>query len=366
MESSQCVRWGIVGTGQAAVDFAHDLKLLPDARLAAVCSRSAAKAAEFAQQFDAESGYHDIQQFVADDDIDVVYVATPNHQHKSVCITCLQADKAVLCEKPFALDSLEARQIVDVAQARGVFCMEGMWMRFIPATLRVKQLIESGVIGDVQMINIDFGVATHYDPDSRHFDLGQGGGALLDRAVYGLSLISFLMGSPDDVVALSNIGETGVDEQSALVCRYNRGCLATVSASLTTNTPNEAVILGSKGHLKLHNPFFRSHRISQASSHEPAESPDAGGFVTNIKKRLRSNHVAQILHAKLGSFDVNSKVLAEPFRGNGLNYEAAEVMRCIRAGETESGLMPLAESIEILQTLDNVRDTIGLEFPGAS
>lgn len=317
------VNWGIVGCGWAAGDFAEGLRSVPDARLAAVCARRSAAA--FAERFGVPHHYDSVSGLVGDGDVDVVYVATPNSLHAEQCLAALEAGKPVLCEKPFAMSAAEARRVVDAARARSLFCMEAMWMRFVPGTRRACELIQQGAIGEVRTISASFGHQPPYDPDSRYFNPSLGGGALLDVGVYGLSLAVMLLGSPLRVSSDAVITPSGVDAQSVAVLTYGNGATAVVSASLSSHLPAEAVISGSEGELRLA-PLYRPERLTLSRAGEPAPG----------------EHV--------------------PFEGNGFNYEAVETMRCLGAGLGESPLMSLDDTLATMETLDTARS----QWPPAS
>ena len=192
------VRWGIIGAGRVAGDFAEGLRSLPDARLAGVASRPVATAQSFQRRYQPEKVYASYDELVRDDGIDIVYVATPHHRHAADAPLCIEHGRAVLCEKPFTLDAREAEQVVAAARARGVFCMEAMWTRSLPLVRRLRAMVADGAIGDVLMVTADFSIPAPYDPHNRFFDKEQGGGVLSTRR-YDISFASMLIGAPDDV-----------------------------------------------------------------------------------------------------------------------------------------------------------------------
>jgi predicted dehydrogenase len=321
------VRWGILGTGSIARQFTEGLNALPEAEMLAVGSRSETSASEFADEREIPRRYASYDALAADPDVEIVYIATPHPFHAGNAELCLGAGKAVLCEKPFTVNAAEAERVVGIARDRGLFLMEGMWTRFFPLMERVRRLISEGAIGEVRMLDVDFGFRTELDPASRLFDPALGGGALLDVGVYCVSLASMVLGRPYGSVGLSHLGETGVDEQASVVLEHEGGRLANLSIGIRTATPQEATIMGTDGYLRVHSPWWRPTSMTISRPGEASETVEA------------------------------------PVSGNGFNYEAAEVMRCLENGETESDIMPLDETLSVMRTMDGIRAAWGLRYP---
>lgn len=350
------IRFGIIGAGRVARDFADGLVGVPDAVLSVVWSRSSRTADEFRARFPQARAVMDIDDLATADDVDVVYVATPHHRHAPDSLVALRNGKPVLCEKPFATSASESLTIVEEARRRGLFCMEAMWMRCIPGILRAKELVDQGAIGEPRMLLADFGVATPYEPASRFFDPAQGGGALLDRGVYAVSLAHLLLGVPDSVVGLSTAAPTGVDEQIGAVLGFPNGQLALVSAALGTTTPNAAVITGTEGRLHLEAPFYCPSRLtvvptSTSLASEGDESTRQERATAMLKRSRLGLEVVRLGKTLLRPRQVERW----PIVGNGYGYEATEVVRCLRAGLTESPLMTLDESLAVMATIDRLR-----------
>jgi len=321
-------RWGILGTGNIASQFARGLAALDDAELVAVGSRTADSAEAFGERFSAPRRHSSYAALASDPDVDAIYVATPHPLHHNNTIMCLESGKAVLCEKPFAINATEAQSMIATARARGVFLMEAMWTRFLPHIVRLRELLAAGTIGEVRMLQVDFGFRTSFNPQGRLFDPALGGGALLDVGIYPVSLASMILGTPQRVTGMAHLGETGVDEQSAMIFGYAGGQLALLSQAIRTNSPHEALLLGTVGKIRVHSSWWKSTTITLSVDGRPDELIDL------------------------------------PEVGNGYNYEAAEVGRCLRAGRTESNVMPLDETLAIMRTLDEVRAQWGLRYPG--
>lgn len=354
---SNVIRWGILGTGTVATQFIEGLQSVPNAQLWAIGSRTIEKAQKFANIFRAPKAYGSYEELVKDPDIDVVYIATPQTRHKDDSILCLKAGKAVLCEKPFTVTSQEAREVMAVAQEKQVFCMEAMWMRFMPLIQEVRRLIQSGDIGDVKLLTADFGYPTEFDPKNRFFNPELGGGSLLDRGVYPLSLAFLLLGKPSQVSGSPCIGETGVDNQSAMILHYDNGAMAVLHSTLQSFSSNQALIIGTRGKIAIKEPFYKPENITVThfsdepvvvTSHKPSLDM---GWKRSIINKLKQN---QLLKALAKSQKEKSKTIRRGLSGNGYNYEAAEVVKCLQAGKLESDLMPLSETIEIMETMESL------------
>jgi predicted dehydrogenase len=323
----EIIRWGILGTGNIATSFATGVATMPDAELAAVGSRSKASADAFGDRFDIPRRYPTYAGLANDPDIDVVYIATPHTLHLENTLLCLDAGKAVLCEKPFAINTAQARQAIARAKERKLFLMEAMWMRFFPLIVELRRLLAEKAIGDVRMVSADFGFRTTFDPGRRLFDPSLGGGALLDVGVYPVSLAHMILGQPTQVTGLAALGETGVDEQAAFVLGYDGGEMAVLHTAIRTTTPQEAIIMGTEGWIRIHSPWWMPQ-------------------VMTIQKPKGEPTTVEV-----------------PFEANGYNYEAAEVHRCLREGKIESDVMPWDETLAVMETMDSLRAQWGLRYP---
>jgi predicted dehydrogenase len=256
------IRWGILGTGQIAHAFATALRDVPDAVLAAVGSRHEGTAQAFAEEFGAHRHYGNYRALAADEQIDVIYVATPHTLHTENTLMCLQAGKPVLCEKPFAINQRQARKVITLARQKKIFLMEAMWTRFLPAIQQAKFLLLQGEIGIPRQLQADFGFAADVGPEHRLYSKELGGGALLDVGIYPLSLAAYFMGEIGDVRAQASLGDTGVDEQTAFTLLHRDGGLSSCLCSINAKSPITLTISGSAGHLHLHAPFFKSQALT--------------------------------------------------------------------------------------------------------
>lgn len=350
------INWGILGTGYAASQFAQGLSTLTDAKLLAIGSRNIETAEKFSRQFNVPRKYASYEDLVMDKDISIVYIATPNVVHKENCLLCLEAGKPVLCEKPFTMNAKEALDVIQLARHKGLFCMEAMWMRFIPIIQKIPDILGEGVIGEVKMFTADFGIRVKFDENDRCFNPDLGGGALLDMGIYPISLAFYLFGSPSHIVSQCSFGN--VDEQSMVIFRYPNEQLAVLSSSLLTNMPSEVVIMGTKGVMRIHAPIYRPSKLS--ISHFSDKTPDPSNTKQGWKSSIKQlSLVRNVYENYLSPFLNQPSKQNFSYKGNGYNYEAAEVMKCLRNGECESKIMPLDETLNILETLDTIRNQWG-------
>jgi predicted dehydrogenase len=319
-------RWGILGAGGIAAKFAADLTLSPTSQLAAVAARDADRATAFAAAHGAARSYGSYQALVADPEVDVVYIATTHAQHHEHALLALRAGKPVLVEKAFTLNAREAREVVAQARTQQVFCMEGMWMRMHPLIRQAQQIVHSGQLGELVSLRADLSRVFPYSPTHRLYDLSVGGGALLDLGVYPINFAWLMFGRPDVIVATGSLAPTGSDATVALQWGYADGRVAQVHCSAVAGSPAGGLVCGTRGWLEA------GPRV-----HHP--------------ERL-------VLHTDDGDTVIES----EPPVGNGFGHEIAEVERCIAAGFGESPLFPLAESVAILESVDEARRQLGVRY----
>ena len=322
------IRWGILGTGSIAKKFAEGLQILPEADLVAVGSRAADTAESLANIFGIPHQHSSYDELANDPNVDVVYIATPHPFHMENTILCLKAGKAVLCEKPFAINADQAQQMVNVAGTEKLFLMEAMWTRFLPIIVKVREWLANELIGRVRMVTADFGFSADWNPKHRLFNPELGGGALLDVGVYCVSMSSMVFGRPPaKITGMAHMGQTGVDEQSAMILGYGDGQLAALSCAVRMKTPQQALIVGTKGMIRIHSPFWCA-------------------TTATISIEGKENETIKM-----------------PFESNGFEYEAREVMKCLRTGKLESDIMPLNETLSIMKTMDEIRAQWGLKYP---
>ncbi|CAM3803405.1 Gfo/Idh/MocA family protein [Nocardioides zeicaulis] len=322
------VRWGIAATGRMAAAFASDLALVPEAELAFVGSRDADRAAEFAGRFGAAGSgtYRDL----LDAGVDVLYVATPHPQHHALALAAIERGTPLLVEKAFTATLAGAHEVVEAARAAEVFCMEAMWTRFQPALVAARELVASGAIGDPVLVQADFGAHRDFDPSSRLFDLALGGGSVLDLGVYPISLAQHFLGRPDRVVATGTTYPNGADASAAIHLAHDDGRAAALACSLSAATPGAAVVVGTEGSLELRPPF---------------------------------HHPEQLV---LRRGDAGPEVHEHPATGRGYTHQADEVHRCLEAGLTESPVMPLEDTLDVMWVLEECLRQLGVPMAEAA
>lgn len=322
------VRWGILGTGVIARKFAEGLRDADGAVLAAVGSRTQATADAFGDAYGVPNRHASYEALAADPEVDIVYVSTPHPMHKANSLLCIAGGKHVLCEKPFTINAADAEEVLAAGNRAGVFVMEAMWTRFLPATRQVMAWIAEGAIGEVRMVEASFGFRADPDETSRLLDPALGGGALLDVGVYPISYAQMLFGgAPDTILGAAHLGSTGVDEQSAYVLRFPNGGLATLSSAVRTTTPHHAHVIGTGGWIHVHDPFWCAQRVTLQ----------------------RGDHAL---------------TLDLPYKGNGYTHEAEAAMQCVRAGKREHEYMSHADTLRVMETMDALRAQWAMRYPG--
>jgi len=357
---SDSFRWGLLGAGDVARNFGRSVALLPGHAVTAVTSRSAARAKAAATDLGSIRNLADYAALAADPDIDAIYVATPAALHREHVALALMAGKPVLCEKPFTVTASQARELATLAERSGTFCMEAMWMRFIPAIRALKDRIAAGEIGEVRMLQAELGFSVPYNPENRYYNLEKGGGALLDLGIYPLSLAYYLLGQPEAGQMLTGNAPNGVDARATITLRFPSGALASLTCGFDQRLRNRALVTGATGSFELDAPLYAPESIAMTRSPQPAPgglAADQGGLLGRLSRtspmliRLRRRY-APVLRQLVRR---ERSTLSYPFPGFGYQFEAAEVACCVRAGLRESPVMPLAESVEIMECLERLR-----------
>lgn len=320
--------WALVGTGNIVRKFLIGLRAAQGVGKIGVVSRQRERAVSFALEHGLDQGYADLEEALSDPSIHILYIGTPHPTHKDYALRALRAGKAVLCEKPVCMNRFEMQEIRDTAYATHTFFMEAMWTRFMPAVRMAQEWMRQGQLGAVHLVQANFGFSAPFDPKSRVFDPHLGGGALLDAGIYPLSLAFLVYGGmpPEQVHTLMHLGPTQVDEQVCGELSFGAQRMAQISASIRMNTESHAWIYGEKGHICLPNFVFGRSAI------------------LNLEGKPAQTYSPDII-------------------GNGYNYEAEEVMRCVREGRISSGMMSMEESLAILTTMDQLREQGGLRYP---
>lgn len=325
MTTTKTFKWGIIGPGKIAGKFATDLALVPGAELYAVASRDIEKARNFSAEYNFEKSYGSYEELAMDTEVDIIYVATPHVFHHEHTLLCLKNKKAVLCEKPFAINSRQVEEMILAAKENKVFLMEAMWTYFLPHYQYLLDLVKTKKFGTIKSLEADFGFAAPYLPEKRLYNKVLGGGSLLDIGIYPLFAALSLMGVPSAIKAQAKMSDTGVDESCDINLTYDNGAVACLSSAINLKTPTTAIINFEHTIITLQNRF-----------HEPTSILiDRGGNKEEI------------------TFDVSSI---------GYNYEAIHVQQMLTEGRTESTIMTFQKSRELIALLDSVREEIGLIY----
>lgn len=322
------IGWGILGTGGIARQFTNDL-LLNGMDVRAVGSRTPGSARLFASHFALPNWHASYEELAADPAIDVIYIATPHTFHAENALLALRHGKHVLIEKPFTINAVQARAVVEEADKLDLLVLEALWTRFLPHMVRVRQIIAQGKIGEVRTVIADHGQVLSTDPAHRLNNPALGGGALLDLGIYPVSLAVDILGLPSEIHAIARPTATRVDAQTSMLFNYDNGAQALLQACLDARGPMRASIIGSEGRIEISGVWY-----------EPAP---------------------------LDVFDRANKLVEhweQPIVGRGMHYEALEVENCIRQGVTASSLLPPAQSVAIMEILDAIREQIGVRYPG--
>ena len=320
------LRWGILSTGTIAVKFANTLTQMKDeAILAAVASRTIEKAETFAKAHSIPKAYGSYEELLRDPDVDVVYIATPNHLHYENIRECILHHKHVLCEKPMTTDARQAEELFTLAGKEGVFLMEGMWISHLPLLKKLKELLASELIGEVKHLRADYGFVSKGARRTRKFESSLGGGALLDVGVYNLAFAHMVLGDPLSFQSKVTFSEFGTDDFSAILLEYPDGKTAAITTAIGIAMPTEGVIYGEKGRI-----FFPNYQHAQSLTVEIyGEAP----------------YTIDML-----------------FEHTGFEYQIRETDRCVAAGLLTSPYQTAEDTLAVLRTMDAVRESWGMRF----
>jgi predicted dehydrogenase len=341
---TETIRWGILATGKIAHAFARDLALLPDAELTAVGARRPESAAAFVADLAPEltgqerppTAHGSYAALVDDPGVDVVYVASPHGLHHEHVRLALEAGKPVLCEKALTLNTAQAEDLVALAREKQLFLMEAMWMACHPLVRDLARRVRASEFGAPRQLVADLGWVVDRPETDRLLAPELGGGALLDMGVYPLTLADLLLGEPDALDGVAALSPAGVDLNLVMAARYPSGAVAALTATMTAHSPRTAWLATDRGRLDIPAPFHHPELVRWVE-YDAA----AGAFREPVQLDP-----------------------PEPLVGTGLGNEAAEVMRCLRAGELESPLVPHAQTLRIMRQMDALREQIGVTYPG--
>lgn len=323
---SEKFSWGICGPGGIARAFAQDLTLMQGHTIGAVGSRSLENAQKFATTFGG-TAYGSYEELVADPTIDAIYVATPHPAHHDNVILALNAGKPVLCEKPFSVNAVQAQSMIDAAARNGVALMEAMWARFLPHYAKVREIVESGVLGPILSIHADHGQRLADQGIARLIEPALAGGALLDLGIYPVSFAHMILGTPAQITSTAVMTDQGVDAQTSMIFTYQDGAQAVLTTTMIEQTPCRAVVAGLNGWLEIDRTFY---------------NPAAMRVVLN---------------------DGTTTEYPNTYKGHGLREQAEVFKQLVRSGKLESEILTWQATVEIMTTLDTVREQIGLKYP---
>jgi predicted dehydrogenase len=321
-------KWGILTAGKMSAKFVKALKLLDNVELCAVASRDREKAEKFAAEFGFRKSYSSYEDLAKDPEVDIIYIASPHSHHFEHAMLCLKYKKAVLCEKAFSLNSREAEIIIEEAHRQGVFLMEALWPPFQPMYRKTKEILDSGEMGKILHIDARFGFQPPYDPSDRKFNIALGGGSLLDIGLYPVNDVLYFMGVPDEVTAKALFAGSGAEHTINILFGFSNDMTAAVYSSFRTMAGIGCTIYCENGNLA----FSRARDMSQ-----------------------------RLLVSKNGMDPREESLIPE---GMGYHFEAAEVMKCLDEGKTESEIVPHSYTLNLMRILDRVRKSAGITFPG--
>jgi predicted dehydrogenase len=319
-------RWGIIGPGRIAHQFAEGLSVIDNALLHAVGSRNQRRARNFADQYGAPQAYDSYEALVKDPEVDAIYIATPHRFHYDNALLCLDAGKPVLCEKPLTVNAVEAKALIEIAQNKNLFLMEALWTRHLPIYQQVREWLDGDKIGEVRLLTSTFGFKALQDPQDRLLNHELAGGALLDIGVYNIAISQWVLRrNPLSFTAWSHLGETNVDELTAVNLVYDDDVVSQFTCTFRAQTTNDFWIFGAEGHIRIHSPFWDAKAATLVT---------AGRELT----------------------------VTAPYRSTGFEYETEEAMYCIRRGKIESPVMSHADTLANMELMDGIRAAVGLSY----
>jgi len=319
--------WGLMGPGLIAQKFADDLKVIEDANLYAVASRSIKRAREFAVRNHVRTAYDSYESLVNDPQVDAVYIASSHNFHFESVMMCLQAGKPVLCEKPLTVNAAETRLLVEIARNNRVFLMEALWTRYLPVFEKIRHWLDQKMIGDIHLLSSTFGIAIPLGKDQRWLNPELAGGTLLDMGIYPIATSQWVLDQmPVSVSAQALVGTTGVDELTAVILKYPNGIISQFSSNFLCNGVNDFFIYGTRGFIRIHADYWAA---TQATL----------------------------------SIEGQELIVTRPLRSGGFEYQTEEAMRCIRGGLLESPGITHAQTLENMELMDKIRAEIGVKYP---
>jgi len=324
----QSLKWGIIGPGNIAHDFARDLGLVrPAQQITAVLGHHRASTEAFCKSFNVAGGYTHLDQFIEHADVDIVYIATPHPMHYKEALACLEKKIHVLCEKPMTLNTGQCAQLIAASGQNRAFLMEAMWIRFLPPIRKVLSLIKEDAIGQLVSVKAAMGYKAPKDDDNRYFNPALGGGSLLDLGIYPVFLAQLLLGKPAGIHAAGRLTGKGIDETCAVLCHYTDGQYALLDSSLVTQTDQPAIIAGEKGVIKILNPWFE-----------------------------------KTIGIELQLYGKEKQFFPCEWEGHGLQFEIEEAVACVHNNKIESELFSHSFSLQLSETLEKIREQINVTY----
>jgi len=324
------IRWGILGCGKIARKFASDLKLVKDAVLVAAGARSMESVKMFAAEFPVQYTHDSYEALAENSEVDVIYIATPHSEHYKNTLLCLQHNKAVLCEKAFAVNKAQVQEMIETAQRKKLFLMEAMWTKFLPHYKKVKALINENRLGEIKSVLINFGFKAVAPVAPRLFEPALAGGSLLDIGIYNVFMATSILGMPEKIEASITPAYSGVDEQCAILLKYSNGAMAQLFSSFATNMATEADICGTEGRMRLLSRFY-----------EPSTT------IEYYPGKIDSKQIIPFMKEE----------------GWGYRYEIEHVCHCLQKGFIQSDVMTHDDSLQLISILDEVRRISGIKYP---
>ena len=325
---SKTYNWAILGCGKIARKFASDLKLLPNARLYAAASRSLENAQAFATEMGFEKAYGSYEEMVSDPQVDVVYIASPHSHHCEHTLLCLNHQKAVLCEKAFAMNSRQVKSMIEAAKRNNTFLMEAFWTRFQPSFQKAMEIIRSGELGALKMVRSDFAFNAEYNPEKRLYNVDLGGGSLLDIGIYPIFMSLMSLGKPAQIKTMASFCPTGAEETILMSFNYPQGETASLVSSFASYSSTQTEFNFENGFIRLNRRFFTPTTITYWKNWEEEKT-----------------------------------ITFEKGEGSGYELEAAHVMECLDARKIESDRMTWSISSDLMEIMDRVRKDAGIVFP---
>ena len=320
---SKKIKWGIIGLGKIAQKFVNDLKLIDNVELEAVASRDLTKAEAFAKTYDAKKFYGSYDALLQDKFVDIVYIATPHNSHAQIAVLALENKKAVLCEKPFAINKQQVFNMIEASKKHNMFLMEALWTRFLPAIKKIKNTVETGEIGEIKYLNADFSFKAN-PSIQRIYDKELGGGSILDIGIYPIFLAYLILGMPAKIIAKAHFYESGADSQVSIIFDY-KNAQAVLFSSFNSNSKREAKISGTLGEIMIDSPWNETSSFSVFKDNKEEE-------------------------------------ISIPIFGKGFTHQISECNFCLLENRTQSNLWSHQNSLELITLLDAVRKEIGLVY----